>query len=160
MSRVDVLAIGAHPDDVELGCGGTVTKLARAGHRVGILHLTCGEAGTRGTAGERRREAEAAAGILGATALEFLALGDGGLRTGPTEEDEVIAVLRRLRPELVLAPAPPTATRITDVPTGWCATPASTRVSADAAPVPPTGRQRSSPTCSTTRPSSRPSSST
>ena len=103
---VDVLAVGAHPDDVEISCGGTLAQLARAGRRVGILHLTGGEAGSRGTPEARRREAEAAAGVLGAAALEFLDLGDGGLRTGPAEEDQVIAVLRRLRPELVFAPTP------------------------------------------------------
>lgn len=103
---VDVLAVGAHPDDVELCCGGTLALLAGAGRRVGILHLTGGEAGSRGTREERRREAEAAAGVLGAAALEILDLGDGGLRTGAAEEDQVISVLRRLRPELVLAPTP------------------------------------------------------
>lgn len=102
---VDVLAIGAHPDDIEICCGGALALMARAGRRVGILHLTSGEAGTRGTTEERRREAAAAAEILGAHELEFLALGDGALRTGPEEEDQVIDVLRRLRPELVLGPA-------------------------------------------------------
>ncbi|HEX2162954.1 MAG TPA: PIG-L family deacetylase, partial [Thermoanaerobaculia bacterium] len=58
---LDVLAVGAHPDDAELGCGGTLAKLAAAGRRVGILHLTGGESGTRGSAEGRRREAEAAA---------------------------------------------------------------------------------------------------
>jgi len=103
---VDVLAIGAHPDDVELGCGATLAQLAAAGRRVGILHLTAGESGSRGSAGERRREAERAAAELGAAALELLDFGDGALRTGPAEEDELIAVLRRLRPELVLGPTP------------------------------------------------------
>jgi len=103
---LDVLAVGAHPDDVELGCAATLALLARAGRRVGILHLTGGEAGTRGTVDERRREAEAAAAILGAAAVEFADFGDGGLRTGPAEEDALIAILRRLRPELVLGPAP------------------------------------------------------
>jgi len=102
--RVDVLAIGAHPDDVELGCGGTLALLARRGRRVGIAHLTRGEAGTRGTAAERRREAERAAAALGAAELDFLDCGDGGLRIGPAEEDSLIALLRRRRPELVLAP--------------------------------------------------------
>lgn len=103
---VDLLAVGAHPDDVELGCGGTLAKLAAAGRRVGILHLTCGEAGTRGTVAERRREAEAAAAVLGVAALDILDCGDGGLRTGAAEEDAVIEVVRRLRPEVVLAPPP------------------------------------------------------
>jgi N-acetylglucosamine malate deacetylase 1 len=103
---LDVLAVGTHPDDVELGCGGTVALLAARGRRVGILHLTRGEAGTRGTLAERRAEAEAAARALGAARLDFLDCGDGGLRTGAAEEDALIALLRRLRPELVLGPTP------------------------------------------------------
>lgn len=104
--RLDVLAIGAHPDDVELGCGGTLALLARQGRKVGILHLTRGEQGTRGTAEERRAEAEAAARVLGAVEMDFLDCGDGGLRTGPAEEDALIARLRSWRPELVLSPTP------------------------------------------------------
>ena len=106
VDRLDVLAVGAHPDDVELGCGGTVALLARAGRRVGVLHLTAGEAGTRGTAAERRAEAEAAAEALGAVELLFLDCGDGALRHGRPEEDALIEVLRRHRPEIVLAPTP------------------------------------------------------
>jgi len=105
-TTLDVLAIGPHPDDIELGCGGTVATLVAAGRRVGFLHLSCGEAGTRGTPAERRREAEAAAEVLGAASVDFLDLGDGAMRTGPEEEDAVIDALRRLRPELVLGPAP------------------------------------------------------
>ncbi len=105
-TKLDALAVGAHPDDVELGCGGTLALLAEAGRRVGIVHLTRGEAGTRGTVEGRRREAERAAAALGAVELELLDCGDGGLRTGPAEEDALIALLRRLRPELVLAPPP------------------------------------------------------
>ena len=104
--RLDVLAIGAHPDDVELACGGTLALLAARGRRVGILHLTRGEAGTRGTAQQRLAEAERAAAALGAACVEFLDCGDGGLRIGEAEENSLIAVLRRLRPELVLGPAP------------------------------------------------------
>ena len=103
---VDVLAIGAHPDDVELGCGGTLALLARQGRRVGIVHLTRGERGTRGTEQERRAEAERAAEALGAVELDFLDCGDGGLRHGPAEEDALIEVLRRWRPEVVLGPTP------------------------------------------------------
>lgn len=104
--RLDVLAVGAHPDDLELGCGGTVALLARAGRRVGIVHLTRGESGTRGSAERRRAEAEAAAEVLGASALTFLDCGDGRLRHGEAEEDAMIEVVRRNRPDLVLAPAP------------------------------------------------------
>lgn len=106
MAPVDVLAIGAHPDDVELGCGATLAKLIASGRRVGILHLTRGEAGTRGTPEQRRREAERAAEILGAVDLSILDCGDGALRAGPAEEDALIAEIRRLRPELVFAPTP------------------------------------------------------
>lgn len=104
-AAAEVLAIGAHPDDLELGCGGTLALLAAAGRRVAILHLTRGERGTRGTAESRLAEAEAAGRALGAVSVEFLDCGDGGLRTGEAEEDALIATLRRLRPELVLAPA-------------------------------------------------------
>lgn len=104
--KLDVLAIGAHPDDAELGCGGTLALLARQGRKVGLLHLTRGEQGTRGTAEERRAEAEAAAKALGAVELDFLDCGDGGLRKGPAEEDALIAKLRSWRPELVLGPTP------------------------------------------------------
>ncbi|HVS02527.1 MAG TPA: bacillithiol biosynthesis deacetylase BshB1 [Thermoanaerobaculia bacterium] len=106
MEPLDVLAIGAHPDDVELGCGGTLALLAHQGRRVGLLHLTRGEMGTRGSEEQRRREAQRAAEVLGAAEMVILDCGDGGLRTGAAEEEAVIAELRRLRPELVLAPAP------------------------------------------------------
>jgi bacillithiol biosynthesis deacetylase BshB1 len=106
VTAVEALAVGAHPDDVELGCGGTLAVLALAGRRVGIVHLTRGEAGTRGSAAQRRREAERAAAALGASTLHFLDCGDGGLRAGAAEENALIALLRRLRPEIVLAPAP------------------------------------------------------
>jgi bacillithiol biosynthesis deacetylase BshB1 len=103
-AALDVLAVGAHPDDVELGCGGTLALLAAAGRAVGIVHLTSGEAGSRGDASVRRREAGAAARELRVPTLEILDCGDGGLRTGRDEEDALIEVLRRLRPRLVLGP--------------------------------------------------------
>jgi bacillithiol biosynthesis deacetylase BshB1 len=105
-SPLDVLAVGAHPDDVELGCGGTLALLAAAGRATGIVHLTSGEAGSRGDAKERRREAGAAASALQVETVEFLDCGDGGLRQGAAEEDALIEVLRRLRPRLVLGPPP------------------------------------------------------
>ena len=93
---VDVLAISAHPDDVELTCGGTLAKLKQRGYRFGILDLTRGEMGTRGTPEIRAREARRAADILGADFREALDLGDGGLRRGREEELAVIDVIRRL----------------------------------------------------------------
>ncbi len=104
MSKLDVLAIGPHPDDVELGCGGTLALAARQGRRVGILHLTRGERGTRGTPEQRLAEAEQAAAALGAVELAFLDCGDGALRHGEAEEEALIEVLRTWRPELVLGP--------------------------------------------------------
>ena len=104
--KLDVLAAGAHPDDVELACGGTLALMASRGRAVGIVHLTRGESGTRGSAEERRREATGAARALGAATLDLLDCGDGELRAGRAEEDALIRLLRRYRPEVVLAPPP------------------------------------------------------
>jgi N-acetylglucosamine malate deacetylase 1 len=103
---VDVLAISAHPDDVELTCGGTLALLKQRGYRFGIVDLTRGEMGTRGTIEVRAAEARRAAEILGAEFREALDLGDGGLRRGREEELAVIEFIRRERPRLVLTPFP------------------------------------------------------
>lgn len=100
--NVDVLAVGAHPDDVEIGCGGTVARLARSGRTVGILDLTRGEMGTRGTPETRAREAQEAARILGAAFRESLDLGDGGLRTDRDAELLLATKIRELRPKVIL----------------------------------------------------------
>lgn len=101
---VDVLAIGAHPDDIELRVGGTIAALVRQGADVGALHLTHGEASTRGTPQQRREEALAAANVLGMSSLDFLDLGDGRLVDDPRARDAVISVFRQRRPSLLLAP--------------------------------------------------------
>ncbi len=101
---VDVLAFGPHPDDVELGCGGTLAALAARGRSVGILDLTRGEMATRGTPETRAREAAEAARLLGALFRADLDLGDGDLRTDRAAELPVIEAVRRARPRLVLAP--------------------------------------------------------
>ncbi|HXG57720.1 MAG TPA: bacillithiol biosynthesis deacetylase BshB1 [Thermoanaerobaculia bacterium] len=103
---VDVIFFGAHPDDVELSAGGTVAKLVRDGLRVGIVDLTRGEMGTRGTPQTRMREASSAARALGVAFREQLDFGDGGLRTTRDEELQIIEVIRRRRPSLVFAPYP------------------------------------------------------
>lgn len=105
-TAVDLLAIGAHPDDVELACGGTVAKVVQQGMRAAIVHLTRGEAGTRGTTAEREAEAAEAGRRLGVTEVVFGDCGDGDLGTGRAEIDWLIGVLRRLRPRVVLAPPP------------------------------------------------------
>jgi N-acetylglucosamine malate deacetylase 1 len=104
LGGVDILAVGAHPDDVELGAGGALMALAARGYRFAILDLTRGEAGTRGSAEGRAHEKAEAARILGAASRESLDLGDGNLRTDRAAELEVIEVVRRLRPRLVFAP--------------------------------------------------------
>ncbi len=104
--KLDVLAIGAHPDDVELAIGGTVAMLVERGYGVGIVHLTRGERGTRGTPEAREQEARCAATALGVEVVHFLNCVDGSLQTGEAQEDAVIGVIRRHQPDMVLGPAP------------------------------------------------------
>lgn len=103
---VDAIFFAAHADDIELACGGTLVKMVHDGHRAGIVDLTRGEMGTRGTPQIRLRESRAAAKILGSIFREQLDLGDGGLRTGRDEELQIIDVVRRWRPQIVFAPWP------------------------------------------------------
>jgi len=103
---VDIIFFGAHPDDVELSCGGTAAKLVKDGLRIGVVDLTRGEMGTRGTPQTRKREAQNAAKALGATFRQQLDFGDGNLRTGREEELQIIALLREWKPKLVIAPWP------------------------------------------------------
>lgn len=103
---VDILFFGAHPDDVELSVGGTAAKMVRDGRRIGIVDLTRGEMGTRGTPQTRRREAAAAAKVLGATFRQQLDFQDGNLQTGRDQELQIIEILRQRRPSLVVAPYP------------------------------------------------------
>ena len=104
MTDVDVVAFGAHPDDIELGCGGTLAKLADAGRSVVFVDLTRGELGTRGTVEVRQQEAREAARILGATARENLTLPDGHLALTAEAKRKVVEVIRRFRPRLVFLP--------------------------------------------------------
>lgn len=103
---VDVIFFGAHPDDVELSCGGTVAKCVKDGLRVAIVDLTRGEMGTRGTPQTRKREAAAAARVLGAAFRRQLDFQDGNLQTGREQELQIIEILRRSTPQLVVAPYP------------------------------------------------------
>jgi bacillithiol biosynthesis deacetylase BshB1 len=100
-----VLAIGAHPDDVELSCGGWLALAHQRGQRVVILDLTRGELSTNGTPEERAREARAAAEVLGVAERRNAGLPDGGLWAGaPEQVDAVVAQIRDLTPALVLGP--------------------------------------------------------
>jgi N-acetylglucosamine malate deacetylase 1 len=106
MHSVDILAIAAHRDDVELTCGGTLIKAASLGRRTAILDLTQGETGTRGSADIRAAEASRAAEVLGVQARENLGLPDAGIVNTPDTRAELARVIRRFRPRVVLAPAP------------------------------------------------------
>jgi bacillithiol biosynthesis deacetylase BshB1 len=106
MNEIDLLFISAHPDDTELSCGGTIVKAVKDGLRVGLLDLTRGEMGTRGTPAIRKREAQSSARILGALFREQLDFHDGGLLTGPEQETELIDIIRATRPRLVFTPYP------------------------------------------------------
>lgn len=101
---LDILAFGAHPDDVELHIGGTLAKMAARGYAVGVADLTRGELGTRGTPAIRAREAKKAAAILGLKVRENLGLPDGGVAVTPDSRLKVIRVLRKHRPMLILVP--------------------------------------------------------
>jgi len=103
---VDIIFFSAHADDSELSCGGTIAKLVKDGVRVGMVELTRGEMGTRGTPETRKKEAANAAKILGATFRRQLDFGDGNLRTGREEELQIIALLREWKPRLVVTAWP------------------------------------------------------
>lgn len=103
--KLDILAFGAHPDDVELGCGATVAKEISLGKKVGIVDLTRGELGTRGSAEIRDMEAAKAAEILGVAVRENLRFRDGFFVNDETHQLEIIKMIRKYRPEIVLCNA-------------------------------------------------------
>ncbi len=103
-SALDILAIAAHRDDVEQTCGGTLLKMAERGHRTGILDLTQGEMGTRGSAEDRAREADAAASILRVSWRRALDIPDGRVENTWENRLKVVQVLREQRPRVVILP--------------------------------------------------------
>lgn len=103
--NLDILVFGSHPDDAELGCGGTIARHVHAGYKVGIADLTHGELGTRGTPGLRQQEAEASARILGTSVRENLGLADGFFQNVPESQHVIIRAIRTYRPRIVLANA-------------------------------------------------------
>ncbi|MDG1685541.1 MAG: bacillithiol biosynthesis deacetylase BshB1 [Flavobacteriaceae bacterium] len=103
--QLDILAFGAHPDDVELSCGGTIAKEVSSGKKVGIVDLTRGELGTRGSADLRDREAKQAASILGVSIRENLGFRDGFFKNDEAHQLEIIKILRKYRPKVVLCNA-------------------------------------------------------
>ncbi|MGK2857358.1 MAG: bacillithiol biosynthesis deacetylase BshB1 [Thermoanaerobaculia bacterium] len=105
-TKVDYLFFGAHPDDAEIGCGGSMLEAVAKGKKIALVDLTRGEMGTRGTPETRLHESLASARVLGALFRRQLDLGDGSLRSGRDEELEVISIIRKHRPSIVFAPWP------------------------------------------------------
>lgn len=102
MTKVDVLAIAAHPDDVELVCGGTLIKARMKGRSTGIVDLAAGEMASRGTAELRAKEAAKAAKVMGVSVRENLGLPDGGIVNTPATRARLAVVIRRLQPKIVI----------------------------------------------------------
>lgn len=103
--KLDILVFGAHPDDVELSCGATIAKEIAQGKTVGIIDLTRGELGTRGTAEIRDREAADAAKILGVSVRENLSFRDGFFCNDQAHQLEIIKMVRKYQPEIVICNA-------------------------------------------------------
>lgn len=106
MADLDLLAIAPHRDDAELTCGGTLRRAVEAGRSVGIVDLTQGEMGTRGSAAQRAAEAAAAAELLGLACRENLGLPDAGIRNDDETRARLVERIRALRPRVVILPAP------------------------------------------------------
>jgi N-acetylglucosamine malate deacetylase 1 len=102
MTRVDILAIAAHPDDIELICGGTLISAQMLGRTTGILDLAAGELASRGTPELRAKEAAKAAKVMGVSVRENLGLPDGGIQNTPETRAKIALVMRRLQPNIVI----------------------------------------------------------
>ena len=103
--NLDILAFGAHPDDIELGCGGTILKEINSGKSVGIIDLTRGELGTRGTPELRDKESASAAEVMGVKIRENLGFKDGFFQNDEEHQIEVIKIIRKYKPKIVLCNA-------------------------------------------------------
>lgn len=103
--KLDILVLASHPDDAEISCAGTIARHVALGHAVGIVDLTQGELGTRGTVEIRAREAAASAKILGVAVRENLGLKDGFFQNDPTHQLSVVRAVRKFQPSIVLANA-------------------------------------------------------
>ncbi len=102
--KLDILAIAAHPDDVEITCGGTMIKMAEMGKKTGVLDLTEGEMGTLGTPAERLKDADRAAEIMGLSARENLHLPDSAMECKHVNIAKIAAVIRKYKPQTVILP--------------------------------------------------------
>jgi len=104
--KLDILCFGAHPDDVELGCGGTIIKEISLGRKIGIIDLTRGELGTRGTVVERDRESNIASSILGIHVRENMNFKDGFFKDDQDHKLSLVKKIREYRPDIVITNAP------------------------------------------------------
>jgi bacillithiol biosynthesis deacetylase BshB1 len=104
MTPVDLLVFGPHPDDIEIGLGGTVARHAAAGHRVGLCDLTAGEMSSNGTVEQRRQEADEATRVLGAAWRDNLQWPDGGIAETPDMIRSAVDLIRRARPRALAIP--------------------------------------------------------
>jgi bacillithiol biosynthesis deacetylase BshB1 len=102
--KLDMLAFAAHPDDIELTCGGTIIKLVCKGYQIGIIDLTQGELGTRGNAEIRQKEASTAADIMGVKIRENLGIPDGNIEINMKNRLHIIKIIRRYKPCLIFLP--------------------------------------------------------
>lgn len=106
MGKLDILAFGVHPDDVELGCGGTLIKHVKQGKKVGIIDLTLGQLGTRGTVEKRLQEAQKAGKIIGVTTRENLEMEDGFFENDAAHRLKIIRAIRTYKPDIIICNAP------------------------------------------------------
>jgi bacillithiol biosynthesis deacetylase BshB1 len=106
MHKLDILAFGAHPDDVELGCSGTLLGAIAEGKKVGVIDLTKGELGTRGTTSQRLKEAQLASEVLGLTVRENLGMADGFFKNNKEHQFAIIETIRRFQPSIIFCNAP------------------------------------------------------
>ncbi|MFL2592381.1 MAG: bacillithiol biosynthesis deacetylase BshB1 [Cryomorphaceae bacterium] len=106
ITKIDILAIGAHPDDIELGCGGTILNEIHKGKKVGLIDLTAGELGTRGSVEKRKQESYKASKILGVDFRLNLGMKDGFIKNDEKSQIQVIRFIRKYQPDVIICNAP------------------------------------------------------
>ena len=106
LNKIDILIFGAHPDDIELGCGGTILSEIEEGKTVGLIDITEGELGTRGSAEKRKQESDKASKILGVDFRLNLGMRDGFVKNDENSQYEIIKLIRKYQPEIIICNAP------------------------------------------------------
>ena len=105
-NKIDILIFGAHPDDIELGCGGTILSEIEKGKTVGLIDITAGELGTRGSVEKRKQESDRASKILGVDFRLNLGMKDGFIKNDEKSQSEIIRYIRKYKPEIIICNAP------------------------------------------------------